>query len=288
MTVSKRYQVLYKLKNITDLPTLPDVMTKLSDTIADPNCSAKNIVDILNSDPAIASKILKTVNSPLFSAVKQTIDNLQHAIVRLGFKEVQNIALSTAIVKMFEKSTGRIFDMKQFWKHSLFTSLVAIELGKRLPAMKLKSDELHIAGLLHGIGKIILDTYFPDDFEKSMSLALHAEMPLYQAEEMLLGINHCELGYMVALNWNLPVVAINTIRFYNTPSDAPVEHQRIAEVINMAHYIVSTQDFGISGDVLTPNLNKKVWDSLKLVPDDIQAVIESVKSNENVLATILQ
>jgi len=287
MNASKRYDVLYTLKKIDDLPTLPVVMTKLSDTIADPDCCAKNIVDILNNDPAIASKILKTVNSPLFSVTKRTIDNLQHAIVHLGFKEVQNIALSTAIIQMFKNSKGKLFDMKEFWKHSMFTSLVAIEIGKKLPELKLKSDELHLSGLLHGIGKIILDSHFSEDFEKSMSLALHGNLPLYQAEEIVMGISHCELGYMVALNWNLPAAAVNTIRFYHTPSEAPEEYQAVAQVINIADYIVSTQDFGINGETTTPNLNKSVWDSLGLTAEAVQEVIESVKENENVLSSIL-
>ena len=109
MSANKRYEILYKLKIIHDLPTLPIVMTKLSDTIADPDCSASHIVNILNSDPAIAATILKTVNSPLFSTGKQRIDSLQFAIVRLGLEEVQNMALSTAIVKMFENSKGKFF-----------------------------------------------------------------------------------------------------------------------------------------------------------------------------------
>jgi len=188
---------------------------------------------------------------------------------------------------MFKNSKGKLFDMKEFWKHSMFTSLVAIEIGKKLPELKLKSDELHLSGLLHGIGKIILDSHFSEDFEKSMSLALHGNLPLYQAEEIVMGISHCELGYMVALNWNLPAAAVNTIRFYHTPSEAPEEYQAVAQVINIADYIVSTQDFGINGETTTPNLNKSVWDSLGLTAEAVQEVIESVKENENVLSSIL-
>lgn len=287
MNANKRYDILFKLKNIQDLPTLPVVMTKLSETIANQNCCAKDIVDILNNDPAIATKILKTVNSPLFCTGKQRIDSLQYAIVRLGFKEVQNIALSTAIVKMFENKKGKLFNIKEFWKHSMFTSLVAIELGKRLPDLKLKSDELHIAGLLHGIGKIILDSYFSDDFEKSMSLSLNGNIPLYNAEEIIMGINHCELGYMIALNWNLPDVAVHAIRFYHAPNEAPEKHRDIVHVINISDYLVSCNDFGISGEVTTPNLNKTSWEQISLNASEVQDVIESVKQNENILASLL-
>ncbi len=284
---NKRYDILFKLKNIQDLPTLPVVMTRLSEAVNDTNCSINVIVDILNSDPAIASKVLKTVNSTLFSPVGVSVSNLQEAIVRLGFTEIKNIALSTAVFDMFSRESMRLFNRKEFWKHSIFTSLVAVELCDYVSGCKVKRDELHIASLLHGIGKIIMDTYITDYFETALKFAIDANMPLIEAEGMVLGITHCELGAMVAINWNLPETAINAISFYDNPSSCPVDQQPVIRLVNLAEYIVSTQDFGVNSLGLKVKADKESWDSLGLSADDVFSVVNEVKRKSDIVSMML-
>lgn len=282
-----RYEILYRLKTVEDLPTLPTVISKLADLINDVNCSAIDIMNLLNSDSAIASRILKVVNSSLYQSRSGHVMSLQDAVVRLGFKEVNNIALSTAVMTMFPVRNKGLFNRREFWKHSLYTSLVAVELGKVVKNVSFKTDELHLTGLLHGIGKLIFDLYFPDLFQKSLTLASHAEYPLCRSEQMVMGIDHCELGYIVALNWKLPPVAVNVIRYYASPEECGCEFRDIARIINLADYIVSTQEFGLDPAVGFSALDSAVWTALGLESSQIEECVERVRVSATMLMSII-
>ena len=282
-----RYEILYKLKTVEDLPTLPTVISKLSELINDLDCSATDIIELLKSDSAIASRILKVVNSSLYRSSSNHVLSLQEAIVRLGFKEVNNIALGTALITMFPVRQKGLFSRREFWKHSLYTSLLAVELGKAVGYTKFRTDELHLAGLLHGIGKLIFDLYFPELFQKSLTLAAHAEYPLCRSEEMVMGIDHCELGQVVALNWHLPPVAVNVIRFYSKPEECPDEFRDVARIVNLADFVVSTQEFGLDPTVGFSALDPSVWNNLGLDPSQIDECAERVRLSASALICII-
>lgn len=283
MTEQRRNAVLRQLGKIESLPTLPDVMSKLSSALENPNCSAAMVVDVLSNDPSISTQILKTVNSPIFSGGGGRTKDLKSAITRLGFKEVKNIALSTSVFKMFEGVKSALFDRKGFWEHCLCSSLAAIELASVSGFKRVPRDELHLAGLLHDVGKIILDAYFPELFEKSLTLSFHQKVPLFEAERLTMGIDHGELGAIVADRWKLPPMAIDAIRHHHDPSSAPDEHRRIIDLVHMANYVANSQELGTSGDFATPVFKREIWESLDLSPEAMKTVVDSVVAQEGEL-----
>jgi len=280
-----RDKILAKLERIHNLPTLPIVMTKLSAALDNVDCSINEIVKILNNDPAISTQILKTVNSPLFAIGGAKITTLQVAITRLGFREVKNIALSTSVFKMFDGVKSTLFDRKSFWKHCLCTSLAALELGAVKGNHRLfPKDELHLAGLVHDIGKIVLDAHFADIFEEAIKLAMTAKIPLFEAERLILGIDHSELGHKIAEKWNLPPVADAAILFHHDPENAPEAHRHIVNIVHMANYIVNTQDLGTGGDIAAPVFKRQVLEALDITAVDVQSVVKSVAAKEKELS----
>ncbi len=278
--------ILAKLERIHNLPTLPIVMTKLSTALEDVNCSINEIAKVLSNDPAISTQILKTVNSPLFAIGGSKVTTLHTAITRLGFREVKNIALSTSVFKMFDGVKSTLFDRKSFWKHCLCVSLASLELGALMrDKRRFPKDELHLAGLIHDIGKIILDAHFADVFEDALKLAMTAKLPLYEAERLILGIDHAELGHLIAEKWNLPPIANAAITYHHEPENAPEEFRSIVNIVHMANYIVNTQDLGTGGDLAAPVFKRQVLEALDLNAVDVQSVVKSVAEKEKDLSS---
>jgi putative nucleotidyltransferase with HDIG domain len=280
--------ILQKLATIDDLPTLPTVMVKLMRVLDDADCCSEDVVRILSGDPAICARILKTVNSPLFSRGAGEERSLRNAITRLGFREVKNIALSTSVFNMFAGVPNRLFDRTCFWRHCFATSLVAIEISRRHPPMRsLRSDELHLAGLIHDLGKMILDAYFPDLFETALRVALQGRMPLHEAEQAALGIDHAEIGFRIAETWRLPSCATETIRFHHDPESASDEFRDLVRVVHFANYIANVEEIGAGGDSTAPVFRREVRDSLCIDGRTVRAVVDAALKIEKEMGSLL-
>ena len=278
--MSKRSEILSKLDSITDLPTLPDVMIKLNKVLEDVNCGVMDIVKILESDPAISVQILKTVNSPLFATCGAKITSLQNAISRLGFREVKNIALSTSVYEMMNGVKSNNFDRKEFWRYCMATSLGAAEIAvlKKDPR-NFRVDELHLAGLVHGMGKMILDSYFPEYFQECLALAKEKDLPLYDVEREHLGIDHCELGAIVSGKWKLPLTAVNAIKYNANPQEAPDNVKPAIMAVHLASFIANSEKLGNSGEAC-PIICKGTLKALDMDIPDFESVKEQVLAKE--------
>ena len=104
------------LSKIQGLPTLPSMLIKINQLLLNPRTSAKEVAQLITSDPAIASKVLRVVNSS-FYGFPNRITTVTHAIVILGFNSIKSIVLSSSIFDVFKKETKSAFDREAFWKH---------------------------------------------------------------------------------------------------------------------------------------------------------------------------
>ncbi len=157
--MDKRSEILKKIEEIQKLPTLPAVIGKLNAALENPNVNALQVGKIINDDPSIMSKILKTVNSAIYS-LPNPVTSIAQATSLLGFRTIKNIAMATSVFTTFktDEKNGR-FNREEFWKHSIMVGIGMNVLYKFLKANLKKSydaDTLHLAGLVHGIGIIIL------------------------------------------------------------------------------------------------------------------------------------
>ena len=153
---------------IQGLPTLPVMMTNINQMILNPRTSPKEVAHVISNDPSLTSKVLRVVNSS-FYGFPNRITTITHAIVILGFNTIKSIVLSSTIFDVFRRTVKPgDFDRTQFWKHSIGCGAAAKAIGRRLNYPML--EELFIAGLLHDVGKIVMDQYMPDKFAEVVNV----------------------------------------------------------------------------------------------------------------------
>jgi HD-like signal output (HDOD) protein len=213
--VLERERILDILARAPDILTLPTIIHEIMEVISRKSSSATDLTAIIESDPALTARILTVANSPYYGFVKK-ISNVTHAIVVLGFQEIQNIALSMSVLQMFDRKGSEFSE--QLWRHCFSVGVGTRMVGKYL---NLKVDgTFFVSGLLHDVGKIFVSQYLAESFHRILS-AMGDEGNLYgyhALEERILGITHQEVGQILLGSWMFPPDVREAVAFHHDPA----------------------------------------------------------------------
>lgn len=212
---------------VEHMPAFPKSVEQILALTRDVSCSPKDLVQVINRDPVVTIKVLRVVNSAYYGLVKQ-ITSVDHAVVFLGFNTIKNLALSMAAIGMLPSSPLSGFDGQRYLMHSMATAAIARQLAQRMPDAD--ANDCFIAGLLHDFGKVVVAQFMPIDFRKSMELSLWQGLPLHQAFQEVIGVDHAQVGAMLAEKWRFPPDLVQTIRYQHEPesSDTPMMAAMVA------------------------------------------------------------
>lgn len=245
-----------RLGKIEDLPTLSVVANNIILITQNPKSSALEVGRAISNDQALVSKILRIANSSFYGFPKE-ITTVGHAVVILGFANIRNLVLAASILDVLSsEGENGVFDREEFWKHSLACGVTSKLISKRLGIQN--PDEAFIWGLMHDVGKLILDSYFHEEFIQVVSLVKEKEILIKDAEQEVLGIDHAGVGGIVADKWNLHPALIKAIRFHHNPPRAH-ESMRMASIVHLADALCRAIDIGNGGDNKIPCINEESW-----------------------------
>ena len=185
---------------IETLKPLPHVATLLIEKCSDPKAGMREVADVLKNDPAFTVKVLTVSNSVFYRGTRE-IKTARDAVSRIGLKALKHVVYSTAVYNLFsktERQTG--FNREAFWLHSVSVAVCAKLLARRF---KTPEDETFTAGLLHDIGKIIIDQAATERVGTSSKTKLESVI-VTDSEALIDGFDPAEVGYRAARKWNLP------------------------------------------------------------------------------------
>lgn len=267
-----------------ELVSPPTTYSQLNTLIHDDTASADDISQVINSDPALATRLLKIVNSPYYGFPSQ-ISTISRAITIVGTSELTQLVLATSVINAFKGIPADLIRMQDFWHHSIACAVTASQIAKtnKMPA----AEQFFIAGLLQNIGSLVLYQTVPELAKEAMTSALFGNETLYEAEQRILGFDHAQVGEALAEKWRLPAGLTETIRHHHTPSQAenyPIE----TAVVHTSDIMVSAAAcFGHTGDRHVPRLDKQAWQKLKLNEQQLPAIMEQVISKVDGLTATL-
>jgi len=284
-------KVLQWLEHIDDLPTIPLVIGKIEQAASDPNSTARDVAAIIEDDPSIMARVLRMVNSVFYRPVGgREVTSLPLAIARLGFKTVKNIALTTAVFTVLGDRKTACFDVRKFWEHCITTGIICNVVYEEC-AGNLRSiytrDELHLIGLLHDVGKIILEYYFRDHFARALELSMEKQQHLLVSEEEILGVNHAQVGAWLAHRWSLPALFQYGIRYHHDPASTPEDFYDMAALTHLADFICLKGGFGYSGSSSLPPFDRVVWKRLGLNNDKLSTILDRTREEAKMSSVLL-
>lgn len=207
-----REQFISRLKART-LPSLPLTVVALGEAVQDERCTVDRILAILSKDPSLSATLLRLANSALYGGDESVMD-LRTAVLRLGFDAVANLGTGAAVIRTLRGGTH--LDPLKLWQHSVAVGLTAkgiCILAKRHG----QAETAFLSGLLHDIGKIALDTCFPEAYSEVIQAVADGAF-IVDAEYDILGMTHAEAGSLLAAEWSFPQVIVEVIRDHHEPA----------------------------------------------------------------------
>lgn len=235
---------------IDSFPVLPATVTRLMRVTSDPECSVQDVVETLHCDQSLSLTVLKIANSVLFGRPRK-IDSIKMAVVALGFKEVQRIAVAKALINSFGKIAGHYKPViDRFWQHSLVCAMAA---GKIARDQRMNPDIAFMGGLLHDIGKLIMLETFADDYTPEQWMTTFSKEEVLCEELRMFSFTHDMLGGRLLRKWLFPENLISAVAYHHRPGNAGSE-KALAQIIQLADvlsYYSCNRDLLEENDILT-------------------------------------
>jgi putative nucleotidyltransferase with HDIG domain len=207
MASSPKKMIDQLIDQIEHLPTLPQVVTNLLAMTESPSVDAVKLSRAM--DQSLAAKVLKVANSAYYG--KRKVTSIHHGIVIIGFEAVKEIILTTSLFHTFHEAQD-VQALQPLWQHSLECAVIAKRLAWIYRYETL--DEAYFAGLIHDIGKLIIQQYFLEAHQK-IENAMDGGDENLEAEKEILGITHAEIGGKMAQRWDFPAPLVDVITHHH-------------------------------------------------------------------------
>jgi len=254
------------LKEIKEIPTIPDVVVKVMQLTRDPNASAKQLTMAIANDPGLTGNLLRLCNSAYYG-IPRVVSSLNQAVMYLGFHTVRNLVLTCSVSRFFNPQK-RIYGYVKggLWYHSVASAMASEQVCK-LTHNNLR-DSAFTAGLLHDIGQLIMGTSIKDTAETIVDLMKNGGLTELDAEEEAVGFSHVELGAVLADQWNFPVELIQAIRYHHHPDQAP-NASFLPAIVHVANAIVLDLGYGVEIEEMKHPAKPEALQKIGLQPDQL-------------------
>jgi HD-like signal output (HDOD) protein len=280
-SIQKRY--LKRIQAyVARMPSLSTTVIKVLETCNNPDASANDIKQVISLDPVLTGRVLKLINSAYYS-LRQPVSSLPRAIIMLGINTVKNLALSFAILENFRgNGSSRAFSTDEFWMHSLGVGVAAKALSTILKSPLAEREEYFVAGLLHDLGKLPMHNQFPETYYQIWEEAQREQRSLHHSERMMLGLDHCAVGNMIAQKWHLGVTLIESLSHHHKPDECSESCRQFVFIVSLANLFAIYLKLGCGGDgfpdnSLIPYLTEKLTVDWTRLDDSRETVLSEIE-----------
>jgi putative nucleotidyltransferase with HDIG domain len=234
-----RQSIRLAMKRLKPIPQVALKVLRLMDEQAH---EMGEITNEIRKDQVITARTLGLANSVMF-AKKRAIESLEHALVYLGRDQVVKLILSAAVQSFFEHSAmGYSLCKGGLYHHALDCAHLAEALAVRTG--KVAPHKAYTAGLLHDIGKVVLDQYMAPAYPLFYRKSMEQYQDVLTVEQSLFGIDHVEVGHQLALQWHLPDYLAHAIRYHHCPQELS-EHRLLTIIVYLSDLLLSRFRIGV-------------------------------------------
>ncbi len=260
------------LRTVGQLPPMPQTVMKAREIISNSGSDFRELGELLETDQAIAAKVLKLANSSYYG-LSGKVSSIQHASVVLGHKALgELITMGGASSILGNTLEGYGLEAGQLWRHSLGVAFGSrIIANRKNPAL---SNDAFASGLLHDAGKLILDKYVLERKEAFQNFVAEGDESFLVAEKKILEFDHSEIGAEVCKSWNIPQSLTTAIRYHHYPSRS--QGNELAFVVHMADGISMMAGLGLGIDGMLYEFDDQAMDFLGLQEEDMTDIMGDI------------
>ncbi len=260
-----------KLQSCPSLPSPAPVAVQIISLANEPEIDLHRLIAIVHCDPALASKILRIANSPLYPYSKK-IENLHQALMVLGLNATISLALSFSLMQSLQSSRGSGLNYGLYWKRALVAGIAGRVLGTTCGITEV--EELYLSSLLQDLGMLALDQVFPDLYSLP-ELEQTNHDSILSHEQRYVGINHAAVGSWLLTQWNFPDRLKLAVAASDEPSRVPRHDVRAKFIycVSLSGKIAEIFLRESQGDVLQMvKVEAHKW--LNLAPENLLEILE--------------
>lgn len=264
-------------RKVDNLQVIPTVAVKLLRLVNSEYTSVADLSHLIETEPSLALKVLRNVNSAAFS-LSHKITSINRAVNLLGFSTVRKIAINQLFYnKLIHLKEKREFDLLFFWQHCLFVAslshAIAIAIKHKDP------DLIYTAGLLHDIGKIVLETHGKVTYSDFLNASTNDQQSPLKGEQNFFGLDHAEMGYAFCQKWGIPEQIGAIVLCHHDMPDSESQFSDYAldiSIISFANYIAWIQGIGSTTSNKPPELHPNASHAIDIKQLDIEILLNQV------------
>lgn len=247
-----REEILEKIVSETvDIPSLPPVAMKVLQLMNDDYSSINELEKIILQDQSFSTRILRIANSPYYGRGR-SIDTISTAIILIGFNTMKNLVVAASLKDLHRKFG--LFEQR-LWEHSLGVSIAASLLAEE--TQMLRSEEALVAGLIHDVGKTVLNNSMPESYSVVIEKVYEEGFPFIRVEDEMLGFNHCNVGGLIARKWKLPRSLEVVIEYHHSETFPDFEDRNfetLCEIVRIADAVCLNLGIGLRRPLNVSNI----------------------------------
>lgn len=251
------------LKKFNTAKTLPHIAIKITKMISDEKSTMRDFEKMIKMDPTLVLRVLRNANSPYYG-LRQKVNSISRAVVVIGINNLRNMIVTEGLKEIFKENNKKnAFSRNRLWLHCAAVSICSQMIMERI--FGFNGEDAFLCGILHDIGMIVEDQTETDLFSQIYNACDDNSRPITDYEKEILGTDHCQIGYLLAKEWQLPIEVQEGIQQHHKILDH-VSPSSLTGVIQLSEYIVSQLDYsaipGINANLSLP-LATHIRDNVK-------------------------
>ena len=257
-----RHRLELALRKGDALPPCPAVLTKVAELSRDPSSTARDLGRIIATDEALASRLIRRVNSAYYG-LRGTISTVTQAVVILGYQEIRNTVYAVQTEQVFRDQAGSgNNDVLALWDHSLQVAVLAREFGYRVRHPV--PEEVFVGGIIHDIGQVILSSVLGEEYRRFKARAHADGRDLAAAEADAFGTDHARIGWELTNKWDFPESLQMAVRCHHQLPASDGELVGIAPLVLAGNVVCVARERGVSGEGALSGIPGRVRELLHL------------------------
>lgn len=271
-SISSRELLESIILTTVDVPSLPPMARKVLQIISNDRSSMTELQELIYKDHSFATRVLRIANSSFYGR-RQSVDTIADAVLLIGFKTLKSLVLG-ASMRDLHRRFGPV--EKSLWQHSLCVSITASLIARETAAAP--PEEALVAGLVHDVGKTILNNSVADYYVRIVERAAQSGIPSVDAEREAFGFSHCDVGGYIARKWLFPADLVCAIEHHHAETLPPgdkTELHTICRIVSTADSLCLRLGIGMRRDAA---FSAAGLDELGLTEERLLSLGEAVRS----------
>ncbi len=259
------------IDKFTDIHPLPHIVGTVTRLINDPESTMKDLEEVIKMDPILVSRLLRLVNSPYYGLV-QSVDSIGRAVAFLGMKNLHNLVVTDALKNIFiGAEVTPVFSKKKLWMHCAAVAILSKMIAERI--FGINGDDAFLCGILHDFGLLVEEQLYQKNFHE-ICFSSSSTGTLLDLEQQAFATDHCQICYIMTLDWKMPVGIQQAIRDHHLQK-SDIEPSSLTGIIQIAEYISGQMSMATLPD-LVMEISPPLINHLQENADEYTVLIEDL------------